>query len=62
MKKVSLFILGLTYFVAGIAQIPKDSAKSKELKEVFIKSWQRRDITRLPDEENGFLNNGKKLK
>lgn len=26
----------------------------------MIKSWQRRDITRLPDEQNGFLNSGKK--
>lgn len=42
------------------AQTALDSTKSKELKEVTIKAWQRRDITRLPEEQNGFLNSGKK--
>lgn len=42
------------------AQTTLDTTKSKELKEVTIKAWQRRDITRLPEEQNGFLNSGKK--
>jgi Fe(3+) dicitrate transport protein len=42
------------------AQTSLDTTKSKELKEVIIKAWQRRDITRLPKEQNGFLNSGKK--
>ena len=29
---------------------------------MIIKSWQRRDITRLTDEENGILTSGKKSK
>lgn len=37
-----------------------DTTRSKNLKEVVIKAWQRRDISRLPEEENGFLNSGKK--
>lgn len=44
----------------SFAQQNSDSASSKELKEVTIKSWMRRDINRLPDEQNGFLNSGKK--
>ena len=42
------------------AQTPLDTTKSKALKEVIIKAWQRRDITRLPEEQGGFLNSGKK--
>jgi Fe(3+) dicitrate transport protein len=42
------------------AQTPLDTTKSKELKEVTIKAWQRRDITHLPEEQNGFLTGGKK--
>lgn len=30
------------------------------LQEITIKTWQRRDISRLPDEQNGFLHDGKK--
>ena len=29
---------------------------------MIIESWQRRDITRLTDEENGILTSGKKSK
>ncbi|MEJ7678420.1 MAG: hypothetical protein WKG06_11285 [Segetibacter sp.] len=45
---------------ASFAQTVIDTLKPKELQEVKIKSWMRRDINRLPDEENGFLNDGKK--
>ncbi len=44
----------------SFAQVVKDSIHQKELKEVIIQAWQRKDVTRLPDEENGFLNAGKK--
>ncbi len=55
----------IVFFIVGAilpsqAQTPLDTTKSKELKEVTIKAWQRRDITRLPEEQNGFLNGGKK--
>lgn len=53
---IYLFVVCFTSF----AQAQSDTIKHKELKEVIIKSWQRRDITRLPNEHNGFLNNGKK--
>ncbi len=43
-----------------MAQSPADTLKPKELQEVFIRSWMRRDINRLPDESSGFLNAGKK--
>ncbi len=60
MIKIVAFILSLIFCVVSYAQTSKDTSKSNELKEVIIKSWQRRDITRLPDEQNGFLNSGKK--
>lgn len=37
-----------------------DSAKPKELKEVIIRAWQRVDVSRLPDEQAGYLFAGKK--
>ncbi|MBC8050172.1 MAG: hypothetical protein H7X92_08505 [Chitinophagales bacterium] len=37
-----------------------DTLKPKELKEVIIKAWQHREVTRLPEEQNGFLISGKK--
>lgn len=60
MKKITLIIISFTIFNIAFAQTPKDTIKSKELKEVIIKAWQRRDITHLPEEQNGFLNSGKK--
>ena len=60
MIKIVAFILSLIFCVVSYAQTSIDTSKSNELKEVIIKSWQRRDITRLPDEQNGFLNSGKK--
>lgn len=47
------------FAVKSFAQTKTDTS-SKELKEVTIKSWMRRDINRLPEEEGGFLNSGKK--
>lgn len=57
-----LFLFVSLNFVQNIclSQISTDSTRSKELKEVVIKAWQRQDITRLPDEQNNFLNSGKK--
>lgn len=55
MIKIVAFILSLIFCVVSYSQTSKDTSKSKELKEVIIKSWQRRDITRLPDEQNGFF-------
>lgn len=60
MKQVFLLTGALTISVASVAQKVNDSVKTKELKEVTIKAWQRNDINRLPDEQNGFLNSGKK--
>lgn len=60
MKKGVICLLQLFFFYTAFAQKPTDTVQSKQLKEVIIKSWQRRDITSLPDEQNGFLNTGKK--
>lgn len=38
----------------------RDTVRTQELQEVIIKAWQRRDIDRLPQVQNGFLNTGKK--
>ncbi len=58
----TLFLIACLLFFCAVCfgQTTNDSTKSKELKEVTIKAWQRGDITRLPDEQNGFLNSGKK--
>lgn len=42
------------------AQKHADTSKAKILKEITIKAWQRGDRTRLPEEQSGFLNSGKK--
>lgn len=55
---IVIFIMMAT--LPSQAQTTLDTTKSKELKEVTIKAWQRKDITRLPEEQNGFLNSGKK--
>lgn len=60
MKSPSLFFIFIILFNSAFSQLPVDTVKSKELQEVKIKSWMRRDISRLPDEQNGFLNDGKK--
>lgn len=55
------YTAGLTFLhTLGYSQTTSDTVKPAELKEVIIKSWQRMDIGRLPDEQNGFLNSGKK--
>ncbi len=59
MKKI--FFVCFAALMAGSSfgqAAKKDSVK--ELQEVVIRTWQRRDISRLPDEANGFLNSGKK--
>ena len=60
MRIITLIVLGFTIFNAAFGQTQKDTTKTKELKEVIIKAWQRRDIARVPEEQNGFLNSGKK--
>ena len=61
MNRALLLIAWMIFFqTVAFSQVGKDTAKAKELKEITIKSWQRRDITRLPEEQNGFLNSGKK--
>lgn len=46
--------------IASFGQGATDTIKPKELREVIIRSWIKKDIGRLPDEENGYLNSGKK--
>ncbi len=60
MKKFLLLIITITIFNCCFAQKVNDTSQTKRLKEVTIKTWQRNDINRLPDEQNGFLNTGKK--
>jgi Fe(3+) dicitrate transport protein len=59
MRKILLCFLCITSFYS-YCQNPTDTLRRTELKEVMIKSWMHRDISRLPDEEGGYLNNGKK--
>lgn len=60
MKRCLILYLLLGFTSASLAQKTSDSTKTEELKEVIIKSWQRKDISRLPDQHNGFLISGKK--
>ena len=60
MNRLLLFISTFTLVYTSFAQTKIDTTKSKQLKEILIRSWMRKDINRLPDEENGFLNSGKK--
>ncbi len=57
MIKYVLFIISLLLITNCFAQ---DTLKPKEIQEVIIKAWMRQDINHLPDEENGYLNSGKK--
>ena len=52
-----LFLFVLPFF--GIAQ-EDTSRQVKELDEVIFRAWQKKDISRLPDLNNGFLNSGRK--
>ncbi len=60
MKVFVLISLSFTILPIAFSQTKKDTLKTKELEEVSIKAWQRRDISRMPEEQNGFLNSGKK--
>ncbi len=60
MRKITLVFISFIIFNTAFGQTQKDTTKTRELKEVIIKAWQRRDITHLPEEQNGFLNSGKK--
>jgi Fe(3+) dicitrate transport protein len=60
MRRITLLFICFVSFQSVFSQTKKDSTKTKGLKEVIIKTWQRRDIGRLPEEQNGFLNTGKK--
>ena len=60
MQKITFIVISFSIFSISFGQIQQDTPKTKELQEVIIKAWQRRDITHLPEEQNGFLNSGKK--
>lgn len=60
MRKTTLLVTSFTIFHMAFGQTQKDSIKTRELKEVIIKAWQRGDIAQLPEEQNHFLNSGKK--
>lgn len=34
--------------------------KPKSIREIIIKAWQKRDISNLPEEQDGYLNSGRK--
>jgi Fe(3+) dicitrate transport protein len=57
--KLSLYIIFLFCPFLSFAQVKNDSIRSNQLKEIIIQSWQKRDITRIGD-ENPFLSLGKK--
>ncbi len=60
MRKYLLSFLVLGVCSVSSAQEKNDSLQPKTMQEVLIRAWQRRDVTRLPDELNGFLYTGKK--
>ena len=60
MKQVLIMVLMIFTASNTMAQKAVDTGNVKKLKEVIIKAWMRKDVDRLPDEENGFLNSGKK--
>ncbi|NDC40489.1 MAG: hypothetical protein EBZ77_02910 [Chitinophagia bacterium] len=51
----SLFCTGV-----GWAQRTTDTASYRLLKDVVIATWNKSDISHLPDEQNGYLYAGKK--
>jgi Fe(3+) dicitrate transport protein len=57
--KLSLYIIFLFCPFLSFAQVKNDSTRYNQLKEIIIQSWQKRDITRIGD-ENPFLSLGKK--
>lgn len=59
-NKNLLLIMMASCCLPAFGQQVADSANAARLKEVIIKSWMRRDVGPLPDEQNGFLNSGKK--
>jgi len=50
---------GVCVYASSFAQTKSDTLKTRNLKEVIIREWQRRDIAPLPEVQNGFLNSGK---
>ena len=59
MKKMLLILTGFASLY-GFGQGSPDTIKSKELQEIMIRSWMRRDIDRLPDVQNNVIAAGKK--
>lgn len=55
-----VFLVGSTVSFNTYSQKVADTIKPKQLKEVVIKAWQRKDISHMADEHNGFLTVGKK--
>jgi len=62
MKNSIVLMIYFLVLKSAYGQKNSDSTYTATFKEVTIKSWQRKDITRLADEQNGFLNSGKKMK
>ena len=60
MKRFSLLFSFIFSLFVCTGQKTQDTTDSKELKEVLIKAWMRKDLDRLPDELNGYLFSGKK--
>ncbi|MBC7903476.1 MAG: TonB-dependent receptor [Gemmatimonadaceae bacterium] len=61
MKRLYLSALAALILTEDLsAQQSTDSVKVTELKEVFIRAWQKRDISAMPEVQNGFLYTGKK--
>lgn len=59
MKRLFFVFVWLGTWTASFAQAKKDTV-AKDLGEVIIKSWMRRDIERMPEVQNGVLTSGKK--
>lgn len=59
MKEV-LLLLFCQVSITLFGQHASDTLHPKELQEILIKSWMRRDIDRLPDVQNNIITAGKK--
>ncbi len=58
MKKTTALLIAFSS-LAAIGQQP-DTIDTRELKDVIIRSWLRKDITRLPEVDESYLHTGKK--
>lgn len=50
----------LLLFLPTLCFAQQDSTRAKSIREIIIRAWQKRDISNLPEEQNGYLYSGRK--